>query len=297
MTGRPPPSDFNRGLTATTIGMILFGTGPVIVAGSDVDGLAAAFWRAVLACGAMLIVALARNSIPARTVRLTVVPGLAFGVGIGLFFSAAQLTSVANTALITVLQPLPIMVGAHFIFAERIQKPDIGWSAVAIGGAVFMVLSAGSAGTSHLGGDLLSALSAVSGSIYFLSSKHSRLELDTIPFMVGMFAWAAVVLGPLALIAGQSFGGYPEIEWLRLAALAALPGLGHVLINYSHGKIPLAVMGVLHLLIPVVATLLAFWFLDQTISVAQLAGMLVVMTAMSAHSVYRSRVAAATPAA
>jgi drug/metabolite transporter (DMT)-like permease len=281
-------SQFNRGLTATTIGMILFSTGPVIVAGSEVGGLAAAFWRACIGAATVLAIAAARGNLPRRTLRLTVAPGIAFGLGIGLFFTAAQLTSVANTALITVLQPLPIMVGGSLFFGERIRRPDVGWSVLAIAGAVFMILAANSAGTSRLSGDLIAAASTLAGSTYFLTSKRARLDLDTLPFMAGMFAWGAVALAPMMLVSGQEVWGYPGLEWLRIAALAALPGLGHVLINYSHGKIPLAVMGVLHLFIPVCSALLALWFLGQTIAVGQIVGMVVVGIAMSAHSRYRA---------
>ena len=281
-------SRFNRGLTATTIGMILFSTGPVLVAGSEVGGLAAAFWRACIAAATAIAIATVRGNLPRRTLRLTAAPGIAFGFGIGLFFTAAQLTSVANTALITVLQPLPIMVGGSLFFSERIRRPDVAWSALAIAGAVFMILSANSAGTSHLGGDLIAALSTLAGSTYFLTGKRARLDLDTLPFMAGMFAWGAVALAPMMFLSGQEVWGYPGLEWLRLAALAALPGMGHVLINYSHGKIPLAVMVVLHLLIPVCSALLALWFLGQTIVGGQIVGMVVVGIAMSAHSRYRA---------
>lgn len=286
-------TDFNRGLVSSLTRFSLFATGPIIVAGSDVGGMAAAFWRAWMAMAAMLIIALVRKNLPRETFRLTMAPGIAFGVGIGLFFSAAQLTSVANTALITVLQPLPIMIGAHFLFSERLRRPDLGWSALALGGAIFMVLAASSAGTSHLGGDLLAAASTLAGSTYFLTSKRSRTKLDTLPFMVGMFAWAGVALTPMVLIAGQSLGPYRGIEWVRLAALALLPGTGHVLINYSHGKIPLAMMGIFHLLIPVLAALLAWWFLEQGITIAQVVGMAIVAFAMTAHGLYRSRLQAA----
>ena len=69
--------------------------------------------------------------------------------------------------------------------------------------------------------------------------------------------------------------------------MALLPGIGHVLVNYAHGKAPLNMMAVLQLLVPVNATLMAFWFLGQSVSRLQVLGMAVVMTALAAHALTR----------
>ena len=52
-------------------------------------------------------------------------------------------------------------------------------------------------------------------------------------------------------------------EWIRIFSVAVVTLLGHLLLNYAQGKAPFHMMGVLNLLMPVLSTFLAFWFLDQ----------------------------------
>ena len=93
----------------------------------------------------------------------------------------------------------------------------------------------------------------------------------------------------LRLLAGQDLTPGDNTEWLRLVAVAALPGGGHLLINNAHRFVPFLVIGVMQLLLPVFSTFFAWWFLDQTINAGQALGMAVVIGALSAHAVYRSR--------
>ena len=46
-------------------------------------------------------------------------------------------------------------------------------------------------------------------------------------------------------------------------------------------------MGVIQLIVPVNATLMAYWFLDQNVTAVQLLGMAVVMSALTVQTVFR----------
>jgi len=47
-------------------------------------------------------------------------------------------------------------------------------------------------------------------------------------------------------------------------------------------------MGVLNLLMPVLSTFLAFWFLDQGVTLVQFIGMAVVIATLAFHSYFRT---------
>lgn len=277
------------GFATVFVGFLLFSSSPPLVAGSTLGGLSVAFWRAWLSCAAFAAVAICVKKLEWRLLAVTAVPGLSFGLAISLFFEAAQRTSVANAALIAAMQPLPMIVAARFLFREHVGVPDLGWLALALSGTTFMILNAGNAGSADTTGDVIAIISTVFSAAYFVSSRRARQTIDTLPFMASMMFWAGVAITPIVLISGQTlFTGHGP-EWVRLIAIALIPGLGHLLINYSHRTVPLVVIGLMQLLMPVGATTLAWWFLDQSINTGQLIGMGTVVTALAAHTLYRSR--------
>jgi drug/metabolite transporter (DMT)-like permease len=277
-------TQLRNGLAATASGYIFIAISPVIVAGAGVHGVAMAFWRSWVGFGVLALVAAARRKLTWDLVMPTAPAGLSFGVSIGLFFWASQLTSIANVSLIVVLQPIPMMIAAHYMFSEHIARRDLALSTVAIGGSIFLVLVSTSAGTGDTKGDALALVSITIGAGYFAFSKRCLESMSVLRFMVGMFAWAGVALTPMVLISGESIVPTTGDDWLRVLGVASLPGVGHILLNYAHGKVPLNMMGVLQLLIPVTATLLAFWFLGQSVSGLQILGMAVVMATLAVHA-------------
>lgn len=280
------------GYATVFAGFLLFSTSPPLVAGAALGGLAAAFWRAWISVVVFGIAASSRRTLSRHALTHTFAPGISFGLATGLFFEASQRTSVANAALIGSMTPIPMLLAARLLFRERVALPDVGWLALAIGGTTFMAFAADSGGTANLTGDLIAVLSALFSAAYFILGRRARETLDTLPLMVGMMFWAGVVLTPLALLAGQDVITSDASEWVRLTAIALVPGLGHLLINYSHAHVPLVVIGVAQLLMPVSATVLAWWFLDQSVSPGQALGMAAVIGALTAHTVYRSRLPA-----
>ncbi|MGI9621432.1 MAG: DMT family transporter [Acidimicrobiales bacterium] len=287
--------DRRLGLIAVFVGFVLFGSSPALVAGSSLGGMAAAFWRAWIACAVFGALALARRSVGWSLVIPTAAPGLSFGLATGLFFEAAQRTSVANASLIAAMSPLVMVVAARFLFGEHVGVPDIGWLTIAMSGAVFMILAADTAGTADVTGDLIAIVSVLFSSAYFILGRRARSTIDTLPFMAGVMFWAGVALTPIALLAGQDMVTGDGSEWIRLLTIALIPGLGHLLINYSHRSVPLVVIGLAQLLMPVSAAALAWWFLDQTITAMQALGMAVVVMALAAHTLYRSRLPTTDP--
>lgn len=278
-------------LPAAVLGVVFFSTGPVIVADAVLDGLAFAFWRLWMAAALINVILLAtrRHLSPAILVA-TAPAGLALGVNMALFFTAVQTTSVANATLISVLQPVPLLVVGRVFFGESATAGDVAWILVAIGGAAAVLRSSSTEGTGDLRGDLL-ALGAMGAlAVYLAAGKRGRAGLDTLPFMAGLFTCAAFTITPIALVSGQSLiGDADEWTWLRVALMVLLPGTGHILTNFAHHGVPLAVIGILQLFNPIGAALLALWLLDQSVAPLQVAGMVVVIVALGVYTYRRGR--------
>lgn len=267
------------------------------MAGATLEGLALAGWRAGVSAVVFGLVAWLRGGLAREVATKAGMAGVCFGLAVGLFFEAAQRTSVANTAIIAAMQPIPMLFAARLVFKEQVTRADVGWFAVALTGAIVMVLSADTAGTASLDGDAIAAVSTLFGASFFIFSRRARETLDAVPLMAGVMAWSGVILIPLALISGQALTPPEGNELLRLAAIALIPGIGHVLIAYSQASVSLVVIGLAQLLMPVGAATLAWLFLDQDITGGQFAGILLVITALAAHTLHRSRMEPATTSA
>ena len=288
--GHPPSEVVRNGLIACTLGYAFVAIAPVIVASSEVHGTAIAFWRSWIDFSLIGLVCIFRKKMTKEMLIKCAPAGICFGASIGLYFWAAQMTSIINASLIVVLQPILFVVAAYFIFSEAFTKTDAAFTVVAITGAVFLVLVGTNTGTSDIKGDLLVVVSVSIGAAYFV---FGRKTLPTVPvpeFMTAVFFWGGMTLSTMISIGTVNPLTSIGSEWLRIFSVAVVTLVGHLLLNYSQGKAPFHMMGVLNLLMPVLSTFLAFWFLDQGVTALQFTGMAVVILALALHSLLRSAV-------
>ena len=281
------------GIAAALFGVFLFGVGPAFVADATSDGLTVAFWRNLMALGVPAAICMKRGQLNRAVFRHTIVTGLAFGTANALFFTALQNTSVANATLIGVMQPVPLIIAGYFLFNERPRGRDLAWVVLAVVGAVVMVASAKSSDTGDLKGDLLALAALLFVATYFTAGKFGRRHLDTIPFITGMWFWATVSAFVILVLSSSAMLPETGLDWWRIAAVAALPGTGHAFLSYSHAHVSLAVVGVLQLLTPVVSSVIALWFLDQSIAGWQWVGMATVIVTLTIYTVQQSKNVAA----
>lgn len=268
------------GRLAAVAAVVCWSAGNVMVAGLNLPGMQIAFWRLLLGAvvyGAALYGGGRRVSL--GTVRLVAPAGAIIGLEIGVFFVALHSTSVANATTIGTLQPIVLMVVASRRFREEIGLWLVGASAVAAGGVVVVMFGAGADVGVNLRGDALAALAMLLFSAYFVAVKDIRNRVDTFTLQTVSMAVGAVVLLPLAAIdAGTIILPLPTgQQWAWLAALLAVPGTGHLLMNWAHLHIPLSLAGVLTLAIPVISGAGAWIAMGQEIGVVQGLGMALVI--------------------
>ena len=271
------------GVGAAAVAVSSWGLATVIVKGIDLGSLVIGSYRFVI-YGFVLVAfyAIRGNPLTLRVMRDSMWGGIALGADIALFFSAVKLTSIANATVIGSLQPVVIALVSVPLFGERISVRSIALGAVAMAGAVTVVLSGADDAGSSLTGDLLAAGALISWAAYFIFSRQAKQKITSQQYTAGTSIWTAAINLPLAFAFGQDLSWPDTTSWIWLLILTFGSGvLGHSMMNWSIQQIPLWITSTFTLLIPVVAAIAAWVFLDEPLTALQVVAMGVVLAALA----------------
>ncbi len=267
------------GMTGAAIAVTAWGGTGVVIKAIDMDSMSIAFYRFALYAVVVVLWMRARSTWPSwHVLRNSLAGGVCLALDVALFFSAVKLTTIVNATIIGALQPVLVIALAGPLFGERIRRREIIGALVAVAGVVAIVLlSAGKPEWNGVG-DLAATGGLFAWTGYLVLSKRSASTMTSIQYTVGTAVWTAVFSLPIGLAVGHDMGLPSSADWLPLAALALGGGvLGHTLMNWSLVRIPLWIGSALTLLIPVTSSLLAWVFLEESLSVGQLVAMAVVI--------------------
>jgi len=262
---------------------VFWAAGNVIVRAVPLPGIQVAFWRILL--GAVIYTAIftARGGrVSKRALRISAPAGAVIAIELAIFFVAIKLTTVANAVVIGNMQPLILFYIATKRFGETISRWLIGVALVAFAGVGIVIFGSSEAASWSLRGDILAFVAMLFFAAYFVFAKTARQHLPTFEFQTMQLIVGAVVLAPIAFVeAGWQFDFPSASEWVWLAILLAVPGTGHLLMNFSHLRVRLSITSLLTLGIPAASTLAAAIFLDEPASGLQYLGMALVVVALA----------------
>lgn len=286
--------DSPRGLPAAALAMVGWAASGVIAKGiTELGALAVVFWRMWIYAAIVLAFLWLRGT-PLRreSIRISLRGGLALGADIMLFFVSIRLTTVANATVIGSCQPIFMMLMAGRLFGERPRRLDGALAALAITGVGIVMFGSSGRPEWSLGGDLLSVLTLVAWTLYFVFSKLSRRQIDSAQYTGATALVAALVATPFAVGSGQVFDMPSPSGWLWLAILSIGPGFtSHMLMNWALGHIPAWIGSTMTLAIPVTSTLMAWAFLGEQVVALQFLGMGVVILTLGIIVTGQSRAA------
>ena len=272
------------GRIAAVFAVVCWSAGNVIVARLDLSGIEIAFWRQFLGAvvyGTVFI------SIGKRftwsQIKLAFPVAILFCSEIAVFFTALNITTVANATIIGALQPIVLIIVAGGKFGEVITKRLVGISIFATGGVAVVVLGSSNDVSWSPLGDLLALLAMILFSAYFVAVKSVRVHIDTFTLQTLAMFIGSIGLLPFLIIFQGSTSGFPALtqnEFLWIVVLLIVPGSGHFLMNWAHLHVSLSLAGLLMLAIPVLSAGGAWVFLDQSVSILQVVGGAVVIFAL-----------------
>jgi drug/metabolite transporter (DMT)-like permease len=270
-TGRLAKRQSFVGVLAVALAAALWGTAAIFIRLSHVPPVVLTEYRLAVASGVFLVVLFSTG----RRLRLgdlwTAIPGgVLLCADMACFFIAVDETRVADAAVIGALQPALVMLVARPLFHERVDRWDLGWTALAIAGVVAVVAGSGVPRGTNFRGDLIAVASLIAWTAYFLVSKRARRRAGTIEYTFWVTVVAAVVLFPFAVASGERIVVDSASSWLWIAMLALIPGTGHLLMNWAHSQVDVSVSSVIASSNPIFAAGAAWAVLGEGLDAVQL---------------------------
>ena len=285
-------------LMAMVVAVVSFSTSSSLIKWSESTGSVVAFWRmlgAVVGWWAVIAFTRVRSGRPApaaTTWRLALVPGLAFGANIAVFFTAINKTSIAHAEFISTLTPLVLLPAGVFFFGERPNWNALRFGLISIVGVSMVLFFGPDQGVSSVSGDLLMIVVIALWTIYLLTSKRARAAgVGTLDFMACMMPIGVLTAGPIAaIIAGSEVFGLSARGWLVVAILTLLTGmLSHGCIVFAQQHLPVATIGIMQTAQPALAVFFAFVVLGEEVRAPQVVGMVLVIIGLALFTLASSR--------
>jgi drug/metabolite transporter (DMT)-like permease len=276
------------GVLAGGIAVFAWGLGPLFVRAMGVSTPTTVAYRLIIAVPVMHLVAwLFGGRVTRRLMRVSVVPGALFGTSLITGFAAVNNTSVSNATLISNLMPVAVVILAKFVFDGQVRNRQFVAVGVALVGMLVVVFGAGSAGDAAFLGDFLALVNVVVWTAFFLRMKNLRDDgIHSWSLLAAVTTVAAIVAVPPCLLASNDLGSMTPRSWLFLVAMVLLPGVvGHGLMTWASGHLPVTVSSLLTLGSPVVSAVGAWLWLNQSMNEWQCIGSVIVLGALGAIAV------------
>ena len=209
-----------------------------------------------------------------------IIGGVGLAVSQAAYFGSADTAGVALATLVTMgTCPVLIALGARYMLGERLTYGRMAAIGLALVGLVLLTLGPHAGGSDASLGILLALLSAATYSAVILQGRARQGQGEMLPaYVVGM-----VCLAPIAVVEGAvPHGGnvFVAVAWLIYLGLVPTV-LAYQWFFAGLATVPAATASVIALLESVTAAAIAVGLLGEHLSAASLAGMAVLLIAVT----------------
>ncbi len=279
------PRGRSLGLLAVLGATAFWSFGGVLGKATGVGGVVLSFWRMWVATAVLLLIALVLKRWPSRTDFRRAAPlGVLFGLNICTFFTALQYVSVAVALIIGALTPVVALPIAVVLMGERLTTVKVVCAVTAVSGVVVAVLAAPTDDEQAANlavGYVWAVVSLLIWVAYLLLAKRAREGIETFRFMVVMSLVGAVTVSMIMPFVDQPIDSLDRSGWVWVVLLSLGPGIaGHGLLTWAHPRVDASVSSLLIQAEPVGATIAAWVFLGEKVSLVQGVAMGVVLVAL-----------------
>ncbi|WP_155590871.1 DMT family transporter [Lysinibacillus cavernae] len=213
---------------------------------------------------------------------LGILSGLFLACHYVLWFESLNYTSVASSTVIVTLQPLFSLVGSYFLFKERFSKGAIVGCFVAIIGCFIIGWQDFQISGQALYGDILAFIAAGIITAYFFIGQSVRKDLSLIPYSIIGYGSSSIFLAIYALFMQESFFDYSASTWWSLVGLAVIATIfGQTIFNWLLKWLSTTIISMSILGETIGTCILAYFILDEMISVQQGVGIVVILLGLA----------------
>ena len=279
---RPPVNP----LLAISIGILAVSTASLLIRNAQfyAPSLVIAFFRLGIATIILSPFVIAKRrrelgSIKRSEYILAVISGAFLAIHFAAWIKSLEFTTVASSVVLVSTAPIWVALLSPFTIKEPLSKPIIVGLLLVMGGVLLVTFSdtcvwIGSnfscpssseflRGEAFLG-DVLALFGALAASVYIIIGRSLRSRVSLLSYIFVVYGMAALVLGIIIFISGNSLAGYPPEAYFWMLMLAVIPQLfGHSIFNYALGYLSAAFVSIALLGEPVGSTILAYIFLDE----------------------------------
>lgn len=266
---------------ALLVGIVCISIFPILVKLNYTPGLISAFYRMFIAVILVVPYALFIKKLKwysPKTMVLMFVCGILFGSDVAVWNIAIQESTATQASLLTNLAPVWVGVGSYFFLTNKPSRNFWIGTVFALFGMVILV---GVDTFIHFSFDiafLLGILSGVFYAMYILVSKKVLEEVDVLPFMCYSLLTSSVFLAIVNMFFGSAFTGFSTIGWGVLVIQGVVCQLlAWTLLSYATQNMRATRVSLSLLSQAVLAALLAWWFLDEEITLQMIGGGFVIL--------------------
>lgn len=261
---------------ALAIGIICISIFPILVKLNLTPGLISAFYRMAIASAILLpyVIVTKQFKVTSRKAFwLSVICGVVFGLDVGVWNIAIQQSTATQATLLTNLSPVWVGVGAFLFLKDKPKQNFWMGTIVAILGMVLLVGLDIFLNFDFNLAFIFGILSGMLYAIYMLTSKRILGELQVMTFMTISLLSSVVALGGLSYVMGEPFSGFTNAGWLVLVIQGVVCQLmAWLLISFATKHMRATRVSVSLLGQAVLASILAWWLLDEQISLQMMIG-------------------------
>ncbi|WP_115809709.1 DMT family transporter [Winogradskyella pacifica] len=266
---------------ALAVGIICISIFPILVKLNLTPGLISAFYRMAIASVFIVPYVLITKQFKVtskKAVLLSVICGVVFGLDVGVWNIAIQQSTATQATLLTNLSPVWVGVGA-FLFLK--DKPKQNFWMGTIVAIIGMVLLVGFELFLNFDFNLAFIFGVLSGmlyAIYMLLSKHILEDMEVMTFMTISLVSSTIALGALSYAFNEPFTGFSDAGWLVLVVQGIVCQLlAWLLISFATKHMRATRVSVSLLGQAVLASILAWWLLDEQVSLQMVIGGIVLL--------------------
>lgn len=284
------------------IGVVAVSFASILIRLCDAPSLSIAAYRLTLAALFFVLAGMFRGQtlrqsrLQRRDLYWACLSGVFLCIHFATWITSLRYTTVASSVVLVTTAPVFVALGSSFFLKERL--PRVMWAGILVSvvGAIVIGGTDFGGGRDPLLGDALALAGAVAGAGYYLLGRQLRKRLETIEYVRLVYGAAAIGLLVLALAARSPLTGFSAQTYVLLFLIAFVPQVvGHTSFNWALRHVSAALVAVTILGEPVGASILAYFLLDEPLTLARAVGGSLILTGVGIT--LRSESAVSVPAA